>query len=301
MALRTISDFHRAEDPSNLPNDTLPLMLSYGLRLTALVVLLGAVFANMPSACAQDDVVTAKIHYQKATRLYEVGDYRQALDAFKAAHLAKPDPAFLYNIAQCHRQLGEVEQAVTLYKRFLAASPNAANRTEVEKRVNEMEGELASRKSKGATPAPIATAPASPLVEAQERALNPMPMSTLPPAAAGAASETITPLVSATALAEPKRPGSSLRFLRWVGAGLTLALVGGAVLSGVSASSRFSDLKNSCGATTVGCSAGDINNLKSRALLTNLLWGAAGVAAAGTGVMFYLTPHEDVVQVAWSF
>ena len=38
--------------------------------------------------------------------------------------LAKPDPAFLYNIGQCHRQLGDLEQAATLYRRFLTAAPN---------------------------------------------------------------------------------------------------------------------------------------------------------------------------------
>jgi len=101
------------------------------------------------------------MHFSRGTRLYEVGEYRQAIEEFKAAHLAKPDPAFLYNIGQCHRQLGENEQAVTLYKRFLAGSPNAPNRAEVEARVAEMESQLAAEKRKAATEiVPAATVPA---------------------------------------------------------------------------------------------------------------------------------------------
>ena len=41
--------------------------------------------------------------------------------------------------------LGELEQAVTMYKRFLAASPNAGNRGEVEKRVAERNARAAKR------------------------------------------------------------------------------------------------------------------------------------------------------------
>src|SRR5271157_514619 len=103
--------------------------------LVAVLVFVCATLGSVSSASAQDDRDAAKAHFSRGTRLYQVGEYRQALDEFKAAHLAKPDPSFLYNIAQCHRQLGDLEQAVTMYKRFLAASPNAANRAEVEKRV----------------------------------------------------------------------------------------------------------------------------------------------------------------------
>ena len=114
------------------------------------MVIAAVMLATASAAVGQDNVASAKSHFQKATRLYEVGDYRQALDEFKAAHLAKPDAAFLYNIAQCHRQLGEAEQAVTLYKRFLVASPNVANRAEVERRISEIEADLAARKNNSA-------------------------------------------------------------------------------------------------------------------------------------------------------
>jgi Tfp pilus assembly protein PilF len=267
------------------------------LASVAVVALWGAILGGESVALAQDHTAVAKSHSQRGTRLYQVGDYRQALEEFKAAHLAKPDPAFLYNIAQCHRQLGEDEQAITLYKRFLAASPNAPNRAALEKRIAEMAAELASRKDKAgalATPRPTdaparaaglgATVPSGSLLDAAS------------PASSGA-----VPEITAGAVPAPKPAGSSLPYLRWVGSGLTLALVSGAIVSGLSASSKFSDLQKSCGATSAGCSAGEIDSLKSRALMTNILWGAAGVAAVGTGIAFYLAPHGGAVQVAWNF
>jgi Tetratricopeptide repeat len=271
----------------------------------AILVLLWTTLAGVSSASAQDDADAAKAHFSKGTRLYEVGEYRQALDEFKAAHLAKPDPAFLYNIAQCHRQLGDLEQAVTLYKRYLVASPNAANRADVEKRVAEMEAELAARKQRGAAEAPaapVATQPAASPPAPVAAVPSPIaPVPSAPPMTATESAGTAPQPAAVTTVAEPPRAGSSLRYLRWVGVGLTVALAGGAVVSGVLASSKFDDLKKSCGATSAGCSDSDVNGLKSRALLTNILWGAAGVAAVGTGVLFYLTPRESAIQVAWRF
>jgi tetratricopeptide (TPR) repeat protein len=255
--------------------------------LVGVLLFLGANFGPSSPATAQDDVEAAKAHFHRGTRLYEVGEYRQALEEYKAAHLAKPDPAFLYNIAQCHRQLGDLDQAVTMYKRFLTASPNAVNRGEVEKRVAELEGELAKRK--GAVDAQSAPVPAS--------APAPSPLQPLAPPPP-------VPVVAAPPMAvaaQPSPAGSSLRYLRWLGVGVTSALVGGAIATGISASSRYDDLKNTCGNTPAGCTDSQMNTVKSRALMTNILWALAGTAAVGTGVMFVLTPHESVAQVAWSF
>jgi len=254
--------------------------------LVGVLLFLGANLGPSSPAAAQDDVDAAKARFRRGTRLYEVGEYRQALEEYKAAHLAKTDPAFLFNIAQCHRQLGDLEQAVTMYKRFLAASPNAVNRAEVEKRVAELEGELAKRK--GAVDVQSAPVPAS----------APAP-SPLPPLAPPPPVPVENPAVAM--VAQPSPTGSSLPYLRWLGVGVTAALVGGAIATGLSASSKYDNLKDTCGNTPAGCTDSQTNTVKSRALVTNILWALAGTAAVGTGVMFVLTPHESVAQVAWSF
>jgi tetratricopeptide (TPR) repeat protein len=241
-----------------------------------------ATLAAAPGAQAQDDARLAKAHFNKATRFYEVGDYQQSLEEFKAAHMAKADPAFLFNIAQCHRQLGQPTLAVTLYKRYLAASPDAANRAEVEKRIADLEAELAAAKPSVLPPTPPPSVPA-----VASPSLSPVTPLTAP--------------LATSAPAETSAASSGWRYLPWIGAGVTLALVGGAVATGLSASSKYNSLQDSCGKAPPGCSEGDINGVKSRALWANVLWGAAGVAAAGTGLAFVLTPKQSAVQVSWSF
>jgi hypothetical protein len=276
--------------------------------LPGILIFVWTSFASLSPVSAQDDVDAARRHYSKATRLYEVGEYHQALDEFKAAHVAKPDPAFLYNIAQCHRQLGDSEQAVTLYKRYLVASPNAANRAEVERRVAEIESDLATRRSKGAAatqipPAPeqAPMSPGTPSAPANSPPAYSPPATPTPPTSMIGSPAVVAQPVAIATVAQPQPAGSSFRYLRWVGIGVTAALAGGAIVAGLSASSKFDDLKKTCGATDAGCADSAVNGVKSRALLTNVLWGAAGVAAVGTGVAFYLTPHESAVQMAWRF
>lgn len=147
-----------------------------------MVLLLVLASGTTPSLAQEDDPAAAKAHFSRGTRLYEVGEYRQALDEFKSAHLAKPDPAFLYNIAQCHRQLGDLEQAATMYRRYLSASPNAKNRTEVEKRIDEIEADLAAGKQKNASdparvppPQPVSPPPVvpPPILEVQPAGATP--------------------------------------------------------------------------------------------------------------------------------
>jgi hypothetical protein len=54
--------------------------------------------------------------------------------------MAVPDPAFLFNIGQCHRKMGHDKEAVSFYKSYLRNAPNAPNRADVQKRINELEG-----------------------------------------------------------------------------------------------------------------------------------------------------------------
>jgi tetratricopeptide (TPR) repeat protein len=104
-----------------------------------------ALLAAAPPARAQDDAPHAKALYQAATRLYNVGDFRQALEKFKGAYLAKPDPSFLFNMGQCYRQLADPESAARQYRAYLRESPAAPNRAEVLRFIDDAEAEIARR------------------------------------------------------------------------------------------------------------------------------------------------------------
>jgi tetratricopeptide (TPR) repeat protein len=69
--------------------------------------------------------------YREGQRQYELNDFSAALELFKRAYTLYDEPALLYNIAQCHRQLGDDEQAIKFYKSYLRKIPDAPNRDDV--------------------------------------------------------------------------------------------------------------------------------------------------------------------------
>jgi tetratricopeptide (TPR) repeat protein len=88
---------------------------------------------------ARADAAQARAHFDRGRALFEVDEYRKAIGEFKAAHIEKPDPAFLYNIAECHRRLGELPEALQFYRRFLTTAPaDDKTRPIVEQRVADL-------------------------------------------------------------------------------------------------------------------------------------------------------------------
>ena len=90
----------------------------------------------VPALGAESDKAMAKAHFEAATRLYDIHEYAKALEEYKAAYLAKPDPAFLFNVGQCYRRLGKFDQALEFYREYLKkAPPDDPNRPNVEARI----------------------------------------------------------------------------------------------------------------------------------------------------------------------
>lgn len=87
----------------------------------------------------ESQLADAKQRYAAASKLYDLAEYEGALAEFKEAYRAVGDPAFLFNIAQCHRKLGHAQDAITFYKTYLRRAPNSTNRAEVERRIAELE------------------------------------------------------------------------------------------------------------------------------------------------------------------
>ncbi len=119
--------------------------------LFTLALLVGIVGAHN-AAFADDDPVAAKASYETGTRHYNMAEYAEALQAYKEAYKFKPDPAFLYNIGQCHRMLGHVEEALAVYKSYLREAPEARNRAEVERKIEELQSRHESKTLPKETP-----------------------------------------------------------------------------------------------------------------------------------------------------
>jgi tetratricopeptide (TPR) repeat protein len=105
--------------------------------------LLLALFAVVLAArvAAADDAATrsAKRHFDRAQKLYAVAKFRDALDEYQKAFEAKPLPDFLFNIGQCHRNLGDYDAAIFSYKKYLTSAPGAANRAQVEQLIDDLQ------------------------------------------------------------------------------------------------------------------------------------------------------------------
>ena len=97
-----------------------------------------------PQALAED-VEEAKRHFSKAETAYNLGNFQTAIQEYEAAYKAMPAPAFLFNIAQAHRQqfnldkkVFHLQKALTLYKTYLRESEKAQNRRTVKTLIEEL-------------------------------------------------------------------------------------------------------------------------------------------------------------------
>src|SRR5688572_19522446 len=66
------------------------------------------------------DEATARKLFDDGERAYNLGEHDRAVDLFKKAYEQWPEPAFLFNVAQTYRQIGNCKQALFFYKRFLS-------------------------------------------------------------------------------------------------------------------------------------------------------------------------------------
>ncbi|HLK88588.1 MAG TPA: tetratricopeptide repeat protein [Polyangia bacterium] len=161
-----------------------------------------------PAMAGDARIDAARAHSQEGDAYYKLEKYANAIAEYEQAYLAKPDPSFLYNIAQCHRLMGQGAEAIKFYRRFLKDAPNAPNRAVAEKHIRDLEEAAAhgpqppaSASSPVAPPPATAPPPAAPPTE-------PVTPLSPPPGAAsslGAPAPTSTP-VSTTPIVENTAP-----------------------------------------------------------------------------------------------
>lgn len=152
--------------------------------------------------------------YEQGTAEYNLGAYDTALTAFEGAYRLKADPALLFNIAQCYRQLAKPDDAAREYRAYLRESPNAPNRPEVERLIEDMQNLAAARE---ANRPPTGVQPPT----------APLPGPTLTPPTTVATPPSVD--VSARPTASPRK-----RTWLWVTIGVAAAVVaGGAIGLGV--------------------------------------------------------------------
>jgi len=117
------------------------MLRSLATLLTLLVLFAG----SQPAASRARDAKLAlsRKHFEAAETHYEQGRFTEALAEYRKAHSYKRFAAFIFNIAQCYRQLKQWKQSLFNYRLYLSKEPNASNRAEVLRRIREMAKQLA--------------------------------------------------------------------------------------------------------------------------------------------------------------
>ncbi len=89
-------------------------------RATLRILLVLALLLVPSVALAEDKkaLAQAEEHYKAAEVLYRLGKFKDALEQYRAAYKLLNSPNLLFNMAQCFRMLGQVDDALFHYQSF---------------------------------------------------------------------------------------------------------------------------------------------------------------------------------------
>lgn len=89
--------------------------MNYLRNIRWLITAVGIMLYAVPAVASED----AKSLFKKANAQYSDGNYELALKYYVAAATIEKRASVLFNIAQCHRQLGHSQEALDFYRRYL--------------------------------------------------------------------------------------------------------------------------------------------------------------------------------------
>ncbi len=162
--------------------------------------------------------------FERAQASFSQGKFDEARADYQAAYDVEPLPAFLFNIAQCYRNMGDYERAQLYFHRYTVREPRGPNRPAAERLAAEMSKLAEARRHELAANSPTGEPGAAP----SGAAVTTPPLTPPPDQAAG---NRQTPLLAVRDSGQPA-PASSPPIYRrgWFWAG-----VGGVVLLGAAA------------------------------------------------------------------
>jgi hypothetical protein len=127
-------------------------------RRRILALLVFSCLAPIPAYAGKE---SAREYFEKGAVAYNLGRFQDAIDWYEKAYQEHADPAFLFNLGQAHRQLGDCDRAAFFYRRFLSEDPNTTARGEVEARIAEQD-HLCAEKAVAPPPPPPTSKPPPP-------------------------------------------------------------------------------------------------------------------------------------------
>jgi tetratricopeptide (TPR) repeat protein len=225
------------------------------------------------AAQAQSDLARAKGHYKAGAAHYQRGKYAEAIREFEASYQLSRRPDILYNLAQCHDKLGDVEKTVDYLRRYLQDQPKAGDREQVSAWLANREKALAEQRA-AATRAETERQAAEQRARDAEAAAR-----TARQAAVGATAPPPKPRRSTAGWAVPAATA---------GAAVVLFAVGGAY--GGIAMNKKDDASRNCGPGDV-CTPEGVKQRSDAISAANVATGffiAGGVALIAAGTLWFL-------------
>src|SRR5262252_1876052 len=113
---------------------------SFARRSALLLAWLAGIAATSPVARAADTAPAggeapgagankeAREFYSRGQIHYSLGEYDQAVAAFRRAYELSAAPGLLFNIAQAHRLNGQCKEALAVYRHFTRLVPDSEYR-----------------------------------------------------------------------------------------------------------------------------------------------------------------------------
>lgn len=199
-----------------------------------------------------------------AVEHFEARRYTEAIASFRAAYAIRPEPDLLYNIARSYERNGNVDDALTSYREFIAQPGSTAQlRAKALDNIDALQREKTSRAAKAFAPPPAPT-PADPI--------------------------SVAPVVAKA----PPPEKSHARQWVMIGAG-GVAVITGAIF-GVVAQSKQTDFDR---ATTVAAKEDAKSSGQTSALIADIgLFGGGAVAVAGLVWLLVDSGEEPAVALS---
>ena len=107
------------------------------------------------------DEAAAKLHYEKGTAAYALGDFVEAARQYEEAFRLKLNPALLFNAAQAQRRAGNRQRAIELYENLLRVFPTGSGHEKARQHLDELRRSVGmALPATSAPPGPTPLAPA---------------------------------------------------------------------------------------------------------------------------------------------
>jgi len=271
--------------------------------------ILAACLAGLLGADAQaneDDAVTAKKAFDRATKLFEDNKYVEAVESFELAYRLRPHFRVQCSIARCYQIMGDAVEAVQHYKRCLSeGADKSPMKGDIEKMLKDSEALITwinvrspggggkiyvNDMERGQAPGRVAINPGTHVIRVEREGATP---ATAKIRTLGGEERDLTLIPVASGADKPKpdkpkpdkpKPGPRKRLAPlwfWTAVGATAALAVGTIVAGVmtrQARDAYNDDPTRDG----------LDSFKSRKLTTNVLFGTTlAAAAAGTALFFF--------------